>query len=374
MMKKVLIIFGGRSYEHDISIVSTFQCLKAFDEYLYDISLVYIDMKGEWKLIKSRTPSEFLKERDNACIVELGINDCVLYKKMKNKLKKICNIDIVFPIVHGINSEDGNLAGYLNTIGIPFVGCDNVSSSIGIDKEKFKKVCTELGVLNCIGIDETNFDESGNLETQIADKIIFPCIIKPNRLGSSIGINICKNNEDLIKNIKKSLSFDKKVIVEPYINKMREFNISLFDFENETIFSEIEEPFHNDHILSFNDKYLNFQEQYNNKEIPAKISLKLKNDIFKKAKECYKLCGCSGVVRVDFIYDVDNKKLYLNEINTIPGALALYLFEAKGIDKKDVINKLIHETLRIYEKEKNNTIEYCSGVLKNKNLSKFNKW
>lgn len=373
MKKNVLIIFGGRSYEHDISVVSAFQTLKSFDEYLYNIILVYIDVNGDWRLIKSRTIDNFLKERDKAFKVELGINDGVLYKKKKHKLKRFFKVDIVFPVVHGINSEDGNIAGYLNIVNIPYVGCDNVSSAIGIDKDKFKKVCNELGVLNAVVVNEEDANNDTLFKEKITNNISFPCIVKPNRLGSSIGINYCENAENLLKNIKKSLNFDKKVIIEPYIAKMREFNIALFSYEDELIISEIEEPFHNDNILSFDDKYMNFSEEYIHKNLPAKLSQKLKSDIVNTAKKCYGLCGCSGVVRVDFIYDVEKKKLYLNEINTIPGALGLYLFEADGVDRKDVINKLIHESLRLFERDKNNVLEYKSEVLKNDNVSKFNK-
>lgn len=369
MKKNVLVIFGGRSYEHDISIVSTFQCLKSFDEYLYDLYLVYIDINGDWRLIKSRAMKDFIKERSIAQKITLCPNDHVLYKKFKSKIKKVCKIDIVFPIVHGINSEDGNLSGYLTTINIPYVGCDNISSSIGIDKDKFKKVCANLGVLNCLSIDEYDLIN----DTKLAEKILFPCIIKPNRLGSSIGINCCKNSENLTKSVKNSLKFDKKVVIEPLVRKMREFNIALFSYENEFVVSEIEEPYHKDDILSFNDKYMNFSEDYYNKDLPAKMSQRLRNNIIENAKKCYMLCGCSGIVRVDFIYDVDNKKLYLNEINTIPGALALYLFEANGIDKKDVVNKVIHESLRCFSQEKNRMVEYKTKVLQNENLSKFNK-
>ena len=118
MKKNILIVFGGRSYEHDISIVSTFQCLKSFDEYLYNIVLAYIDISGNWRLIKSRNLNGFLQERFRAVNVELGINDGVLYRKNKNKLKRLCCIDVVFPIIHGLNCEDGNLAGYLNIVNI----------------------------------------------------------------------------------------------------------------------------------------------------------------------------------------------------------------------------------------------------------------
>ena len=214
MKKKVLIIFGGKSCEHDISIVSTFQCLKCFDEYLYEIYMVYIDAKGVWRYVSKFSLDEFLNNREKFKEAQLGINDNILYKKSKNgNFKKLTKIDVVFPIMHGLNGEDGTLAGLLKLSNIPFVGCDTISSSIGIDKTLFKKCCNNLSVLkyDVVGIEDLK--NARDLKEKILNNIGFPCIIKPSKLGSSIGIEFCKNEENLLNLIKKSLNFDKKVII-----------------------------------------------------------------------------------------------------------------------------------------------------------------
>ena len=375
MKRKVLILFGGKSYEHDISIVSAFQCVKAFDEYLYDISLVYIDLSGKWRLVKKYSLEHFLSVREKLQEVQLCVNDNYLYIKGKSgKYKQLSAIDVVFPIMHGLNGEDGCIAGYLSLSNIPYVGSDNVSSAIGIDKSLFKKVCNNLPVVDYVEFSNFEPDRFDNKVEFVDKKVGFPCIIKPVKLGSSIGINYCENKDNFEKLLKKSLNFDKKVIIEPFIKNMREFNIALFSYCGDVVYSEIEEPLLNDNILTFNDKYMNFSEQSTHKNIPAKLNQKLRNEILNMAKQCYVACGCSGVVRVDFIYDKDSKKLYINEVNTIPGALGLYLFEASGIDRKEVVNMLIHEAIRGYNIEKKNQIYFDSSVLKNKNLSKFNKF
>jgi len=372
MKKNVMIVFGGKSYEHDISIVSTFQCLRYFDEYLYNIYLVYIDKKGIWRYVKNSSFAHFKKHKDNLPMVQLGINENVLYVKKNGKYKRLKNIDFVFPIMHGMNGEDGAISAIIKMSNYPYSCCDNESSVIGIDKGLFKK-CMDDNI--CIPYMEILFDEflldEEKVIEKIAQKIGFPCIIKPGRLGSSIGIELCKNKQDLSKILQKTFKFDKKMIIEKYLSNIREFNIALFYNDEGVIYSEIEEPIIKDNILSFDDKYLTFSGENNSKNIPAKISKKLRNSIIEIAKNAYLTMNCFGIVRMDFIYDKNNK-LYLNEVNTIPGSIALYLFEASGIDGKEVVNSVIKEGIRRYHNENDKQISYESNILKSQNLNKFN--
>lgn len=373
MKKKVLILFGGRSFEHDISIISTFQCLKYFDEYLYDLVLVYIDQMGKWKLVKdSSSLNKFLKDRESLKEVQLGANEDLLYIKKSRKYKPLCKVDVVFPIMHGINGEDGNIMGLLQMSNIPFVGCNYISSAIGIDKSLFKKVMRRDRVLPMVELCADDILDGCGYE-KVKKEIGFPCIIKPNKLGSSIGIEKCEDDVNFNELVKKSLKFDEKVVIEPYISNLREFNIALYKIGGEFVVSEIEEPFSSEEILSFKDKYLNYSDQYVAKNIPAKIGKTIKDKIVLFAKECYDLLKCRGVVRVDFMYDKSVKKLYVNEINTIPGALALYLFEAAVIDRKTVVNDVINESFRVFQNDREMNTKYDSLVLRQGGLSKFNK-
>ena len=373
MKRNVLILFGGKSCEHDISIVSAYQCLKCFDEYLYKVYCVYIDKEGVWRFVKDTNFDHFMENRKHLKECQLGINENVLYLRSGKKYKAYADIDVVFPVLHGINGEDGCIAGVLAMSNIPYVGSNNASSSIGMDKFLFKKVCDELPVLDYLKFDHEDIDCEEKIIENVNKNIGFPCIIKPCRQGSSIGVNICKNGENLLNLLKKSLNFDEKVIVEPFVDNMREFNIAIFSCGGELVNSAIEEPILTENILTFKDKYLNFSGKEISKKIPANIGAALKNKIINLAKDCYRLCGFSGMVRIDFIYEKSTKKLYINEVNTIPGAMSLYMFEQVDMDKKEVVNKLVCESLREYNEEKNIEINFDSGVLKSGNLRKFNK-
>jgi len=370
LSKNLLIIFGGKSSEHDISIISAFQFINSCDEYLYNMVPVYIDKNGIWHYVKNISMNDFLKNKDSLPICQLGVNENYLYIKKGNIYKRKFNIDVAIPILHGVNGEDGAIAGLLKLSNIPFVGSDSISSAIGMDKLLFKKVCKDFNILPVECIENCNI-ENEDLIDKISENIGFPCIIKPCRQGSSIGINICENKENLLENIKKSLKFDKKVLIERFVGSMREFNVAILSSGGELVFSEIEEPILTKNILTFEDKYMNFSGQEVSKKIPAKIGVKLREKIIKTAKDCYLKCGFSGVVRIDFIYDVENKILYLNEVNTIPGAMALYLFEYVEIGKRGVIDSLVREALRVHQNGKNDTCEFNTNVLNNKIINKF---
>ena len=263
MKKNVLILFGGRSCEHDISIISAFQCVKYFNNSLYDVTMVYIDSEGYWRLLeKNDNVDNFIKHKSRLKEVQLGINDHFLYIKKKNNLKKLKEIDIAFPILHDVNGEDGAIMGLLNMLNMADVGCSQLSSGIGIDKSVFKRVCNDLPVLSSVDVNEENIiNNEESIISVIEKKIGFPCIIKPSRLGSSIGINVCKSRDELSTLICKSIKFDKKLVIEKFVKNMREFNIALYKINNEWVISDIEEPILYEEVLSFKDKYLNFSEQ-----------------------------------------------------------------------------------------------------------------
>ena len=240
--------------------MSAFQCLKSFDEYLYNIYCVYIDQKGVWRYFKDKTLKEFMEQRNNFSVCQLGVNENVFYILKGGKYKKLITVDtvdVVVPIMHGINGEDGCISGLLNMCNIPYVGSDNISSAIGIDKYLFKKMCDHLPILPYEVCGFEDIVDDADFVNNISKKVGFPCIVKPCRQGSSIGVNICKNEENLINSIKNSLNFDKKVILEKFVGDMREFNIAVLLSGGELIVSEIEEPISGQNILTFEDKYLN---------------------------------------------------------------------------------------------------------------------
>lgn len=373
-MKNLVVLFGGNSSEHDISIVSAFYVKKYLDEYLYNVSMIYINKKQEMFLCKNcNNVKDFVTMKKFSCVAICGN---YLYLKYNHKLKTLKKIDVVLPIMHGVNGEDGTIDAFLKFNNLCRVTPNMCTACIGMDKTLFKKVVgSDVSVLPYEEVCGVDLENSSGLIDRVRDKVGFPCIIKPARQGSSIGIEVCENSEKLIELIKKSLKFDKKLIIEPYLTKFREFNIAVYKTQFDVKVSEIEEPLVDKKILSFENKYLNFSGTNTEKikKIPPKISKKLYNQIVEFAKIAYLKMDANGLIRFDFIYDELNKKLYLNEANTIPGSMALYLFSAKGAGEDEVINDLIRVASRDHFLEQLATTEYKSDVLKIGVTSKFGK-
>ena len=375
MKKNILILFGGKSTEHDISIISTFYVNKFVDEYLYNVYLVYIDKCGNFNYLKNvKTLNDFINTKK---IIRVNLVGKSLYENKDKKLKKVCDIDCVLPIMHGVNGEDGSVDGFLKLNNIARATPNIDVAAIGMDKGTFKKCVGDVAcVLNCVEVTNKDLYNDKQIINKIKENIGFPCIIKPARQGSSIGIEICENEENLLKLIKKCLKFDKKLIIEPKLTKFREFNIAIYKTSDGLKISEIEEPILKSNMLSFEEKYLNFSGIGADKikKIPPKISKNLYEEIVKMASDVYECFDASGVIRFDFIYNTINKKLYLNEMNTIPGSLALYLFAAKGIGEDKVLNDIITYAIRQNFLENAKQIDYKTQVLNSTNLAKFKKW
>lgn len=357
MKKKIVILFGGVSCEHDISIITAFQTYMNIDTSIYDVYCAYICKNKTWKLISNFDDiKKFSSQIAKAQEVTLLPSSNVLYCKKGRTLKELCQIDCVVNCTHGINGEDGSVAGLLNLSGVACTSCDMLQSALGIDKSEFARYIKSLEIPQVKKVSicrEEFFDNAQKIASKIKDELGFPVIIKPARLGSSIGIKVCKNIHDLPTFIENALKFDKKVLVEEYLTDINEYNIALYKSLDGLKMSKIESPKMAGEILSFNNKYIkekNSPASYISATVkPAKINKKLKNEIEKYSSMCYEKMQLRGVVRFDFIFDKANEKLYLNEINTVPGSLANYLFT--NIDKEfmeqltDQIEFAIHEKL-----------------------------
>ena len=374
MKKNIVVMFGGTSTEHDISIASTFYVLKYVNEYLYNLFLVYVGKDNSLNLVENvRLLSEFqsLKKFKRVALI-----DGALYVLAGRKYKKLSDVDSVLPIMHGVGSEDGTIDGYLKINNVARATPNLETACIGMDKTVFKNCISPFApALNYVEVTEQSLDDIEKVIKEIERKIGFPCIVKPARQGSSIGIEICKNKENLQKTLKNCLKFDKKLIIEKYLSDFREFNVALYSTVDRIKISEIEEPLVQKDMLSFEEKYLNFSGNASkkSKQIPPKISKRLYTEIVTTAEKVYRNLDCNGIIRFDFIYDNVAKKLYVNEMNTIPGSLALYLFAPKGISEDEVVNDLIIDAIRRRFLEKNNRTDFKSDVLKLTNINKFEK-
>lgn len=379
MKKNLVLIFGGVSPEHDISIITAMQVFSVLKDD-YNILLIYINKDGQWYNLPNDTNISFFPIRcyKKLKIVSILPNAKYLYLKKLNRFVKYKIIDVAINCMHGINGEDGSIASIFQLNNIPYVNSSILGSSIACDKVVFKLVVNGLNIksVDSFAIYKSSFfkNKAKNIK-HILGSINFPLIIKPSKLGSSIGIKICHNENELIENIRFCFQFDEKLLIEKYLSEIREINIAILKNENELVLSELEEPIKTNEILSFEEKYLSQDKlgmQALTRKLPADIDLKIKNKIESYAKKIYKALDLNGVGRFDFIIDKNNE-VYINELNVIPGSYAYYLFEAKNIDFKQSLEMQISQSL-LNQYESNLIIKtFNSSVLNNVGFKTYNK-
>ena len=381
MKIKVGVIFGGKSVEHEVSIISAIQAINNIDTNKYDIIPIYLSKENKMyvgPLIGEIKNYQNIKNviNNSQRIIMVNNNGKIDLIKYPTKIignNLIDSIDIVFPIVHGTNVEDGSLQGYLKILDIPFVGCNVISSAVGMDKYVMKTILKDnnIPVLEGLRINDFEYiDDNNKIIEKVLNKFELPVIIKPINLGSSVGIKIAKNKEELVECIEYAFNFAKQIIIERAITNLKEINCSVLGSIKECIASECEEPISSGEILSYEDKYTSNKSKGASKgmsslgrKLPADISSETKETIQKYAVETFKALNCNGVVRIDFMIDLDTNEIYVNEINTIPGSLSFYLWEATGIKYKDMISKLIDLSLERQREENNLSFSYDTNIL-----------
>lgn len=340
---KLGVIFGGMSTENEVSVVSATSILNNLDKEKYDIYPIYIGKDGIWYEYE-----EMDKKR------EFG-QDVKLNKKITDVMQYLKNLDVLFPVLHGLYGEDGTIQGLFELLKIPYVGCRVLASSVGMDKV-YTKIIFERAGLNqakyvyvrkykgkYIYVD-TQFNEKIMNIEQVAgiieEKIKYPMFIKPSNSGSSVGINKARNKEELKKNIEYASQFDNKILIEQGIIG-QEVECAVLGNE-EILVSCVGEIKAADEFYSYDAKYKN---EASKTEIPANLPQKISEEIRKQAIKAFKAIDGKGLARVDFFVEKDTKKIYINEINTLPGFtnISMYpkLFEASGITYKELLTKLI---------------------------------
>ena len=383
-MKTVIgVFFGGKSVEHEVSIISALQVVENLDKEKYNIIPIYISKDN--KFYSSEFLSDINRYKDLDEIVRLSDevyftheNGSLLVNKKDGIFKKVLfKIDIVFPVVHGLNVEDGTLEGFLEMYNIPYVGCDVCSSAVGMNKIIFKKVLESSNIpvveYDTLNISEFEQDSKKAFE-KIKDKLSLPIIVKPANLGSSVGIEIIKDEKEFVPKMQQVFEFCENVLIERCITNLREINCSVVgDFSSQEV-SVLEEPIKEDEILSYKDKYLGNGKGGKlskmggkssgmaslTRKIPAQLDKDQEDEIYNLAKNTFKLLNCEGISRIDFILDGDNNKIYVNEINTIPGSLSFYLWEPKGVKFSELLDKAIR--IAIKRQERRNKITYSTNV------------
>ena len=376
-MENLVVIFGGQSTEHDISIISALQAIENIDEKKYKIYPVYVDKQGEWWTGKNLININFYSNFNNKKLKKVCIvpNSNFLYQKRLHSTKIITKIDCILCIFHGKNGEDGTMQSLFELCKIPYTSPKVLGSCIGIDKIIQKQLYRSLNidVVDYYWFTKTDYFNNENefLDNKDFD---YPKIVKPCNLGSSIGITICNNREELECAIDLALKFDDRVIVEKALTNIKEINIELFKKGEEILFSGIEQPKNWKNFLDFEQKYISTKSKLLIGNSKVKIGKRILKKLQCQALKIYKLLDLSGIVRFDFMLDKTSKILYINEINTIPGSNAFYLWKENGINYTQLIDMMIDEAKNEFYKRQKNQIIYASDVLKSmKNGTKIKK-
>lgn len=343
MKSKIVVFFGGKSVEHDISIITGVQAIQNLNTLKYEILPIYIDKLERFWTGEELKKLEFFKsgvDYKKLKRVAMLAGDKNLYVIKGRKLKTLGEIDCAINCTHGLNGEDGCISAIMQISQIPFASPEIMGSSIALDKMVSKLALKGAGINVAKGqevsLQEFNKDKTKAIE--FTKKLSYPVIIKPSRLGSSIGVKVCANEEELIESLTEAFIFDQNILVEKAFTDFVEYNCSGIKLNSEVLVSEIEKPVSSGEILSFNDKYVSS----GGREFPAKISASLEKKIKKTTAEIYRLFKLSGVIRIDFIYDNTSKTLYVNEVNTVPGSLAFYLWKDK-FNFSSMLDSLITE-------------------------------
>lgn len=387
MKINLCVLFGGRSVEHEISVISALQAMENLNEAKYNIIPVYITKEGEMYTGATLRSAEsyknipaMLKVSKKVLFVREG-KDTVL-RDLNGKKKNDIIVDVAFPIVHGTNVEDGALQGYLRTLGLPFVGCDVLASAVGMDKYVMKTVLKEGGfpVLECLRFNKRNTKLEYCIEA-VENKIPYPVIVKPVNLGSSVGISKADNRDALETSLKDAFSYADVVLVERAVTQLREINCSVVGDTTRADASECEEPFMADEILSYKDKYMSGGGSKGAKggsknpggskggmaslkrKVPADLTPEMRDRIRTMAVEAFQHLGCNGVSRIDFMIDNANGELYINEFNTIPGSLAFYLWKPLGVEYRELLDRLIGLALKRAREDEDITYSFDTNIL-----------
>lgn len=319
-MKKVLVLFGGNSFEHEVSCMSVNFIKNNIDDKIFSFELVGIDKNNDW----------FIVDKNKTIDINWKKNTIV---KIDNVINYLKTFDIVFPIIHGNTCEDGKLQSMFELYNIKYIGCNSYSSIICYDKLLTKLI---LEKYNIPQVPYIIYNENISI-----NKIEYPVIIKPCKCGSSIGINVANNKKELKKYIKIAKKYDNNIIIENYIKEKRELECAILQNKDKLIISNVGEILNEYSWYDFNSKYKTKVET-----IISDIDENIQNQIHNYSKEIFKILDCKNLSRIDFLYDINNKKLYFNEINTMPGftEISMYpkLIDNIGINYKNLITILLN--------------------------------
>ena len=378
MKTNIGVFFGGRSTEHEISVISASQAMHAINRDKYDVTPIYITKQGHWYTgealldVKNyRNIPELLKQCEEVYMRPV-YDDYNLYKGNKKMFGSniLTRLDVVIPVLHGSNVEDGIFEGVLQTIGIPYAGCDVLSSANGMDKITMKMIlqANDVPVVDYVWFTDNEWGRDRDpVIKRIEDKLGYPVIVKPANLGSSVGIGSAHNREELIEKVNEAERYSMRMIVEHLVSDLQEINCSVLGDCDDYRMSVLEEPIKSGDFLTYDQKYLGGGKgakgmQSSQKRIPAELPKEETERIQYLAGETFRVLSCHGVSRVDVIIDRSTREVYVNEINTIPGSLSFYLWEATGLPFDKLMDTLVQLALKRKRNQSLKTVSYDQNI------------
>ncbi len=378
MKTNIAVFFGGRSTEHEISVISANQAMAAMDSDKYNVIPVYITKDGRWftgealtDVKNYRNTAELLKQCTQVYMRPI-YGDYNLYKAERKMFGSdvFAKLDAAIPVLHGSNGEDGIFEGVLETIGIPYAGCGTLASANGMDKITMKMILASDGipVVDYVWFtDKQWFARRDELIAKIESKLGYPVIVKPANLGSSVGIGRADNREELLAKVDDARRYSARIIVEDLVENLQEINCAVLGDCDEYRTSVLEEPIKSGEILSYTDKYMggtkdNRGMHASKKRIPADLPKEETERIQFLAGETFRVLSCHGVSRVDVMVDAKTRDIYVNEINTIPGSLSFYLWEAAGLKFDELMDELVRLAFKRKRDQGSKTVSYDSNI------------
>ena len=377
------LFFGGASVEHEVSVISALQALRAFDTEKYAVLPVYITRDHAFytgeaagrieeyrdipALLKKCTRVLPAREEDRVVLLPYG--------RFGLRSKPLAVLDLAFPVVHGTNVEDGALQGYFRTLGLPFAGPDVEGSALGMDKyaQKLLFVAAGLPVLPARRL-SVHEDRAAQVR-EICEKLPFPLVVKPIDQGSSVGIRLVKAPEELEDALEEAFSFSPRALAEKAVQPLRELNCAVLGDAEDAEASEVEEPVMGDEILSYRDKYEGGAKGGKasggkgmsglSRLLPAPVSPEMRERVRSLAVRAFRTLDLSGVARIDFLLNGETGDLYVNEVNTIPGSLSFYLWEAAGLKYPDLLDRMVSLALKRERQRGGFKSAVDTGILKN---------
>ncbi len=374
---KVGLFFGGRSTEHEVSVITGIQTYENLDKSKYEVIAIYASKDGQFY-----TSPKFLDLKNYKNLQSLLLSSTKIFFGNKDGkggfwstgiLPKFTSLDLAFPLIHGSFGEDGTMQGVFEIYQIPYLGFNVLGSSVGMDKLISKYIFQSLGIPigKFVAVKRSDFQKNPKKSLEPIKDLKYPLVVKPGDIGSSIGVNKITSPDDLEFNIEVALTYSDYALIEESFEDHIEVNCAALGYKD-PIPSVCEQPIAKDATLSFKDKYQSGESKHGSKssgmaslsrKIPAPISKALTKKIQDTTVLVFKTLEGCGVARVDYFVDPKTEKFWINEINTIPGSLAYYLFEPMGISHKEELNIMIEAALERAKDKSKTQYTFESGLL-----------